>query len=111
MFGVWVPGGMWSVLDTWLLSAVAAPVTVHFIHRWLAFGVLATAAWLWWRQRGLASGAATLWLAVIVLVQISLGVSVVIFGVPLWLALLHQATAVVMFAAAVFLNHRLATVP
>ena len=43
--------------------------------------------------------------------QIGLGVSVVIFGVPLWLALLHQATAVVMFAAAVHLNHRLATAP
>ncbi len=113
MFGVWVPGGMWTVLDSWLLSVVAAPVTVHFIHRWLAFGVLAAALWLWlWRrQRGAASSGAAFWLAAIVLVQIGLGVSVVIFGVPLWLALLHQATAVVMFAAAVHLNHRLATAP
>lgn len=108
MFGVWIPGGMWAVFDSWLMSAVAAPVTVHFIHRWLAFGVLAAAAWLWWRQRS-ADRQAALWLAIIVLVQIGLGASVVIFGVPLWLALLHQATAVVMFAAAIHLNHRLAT--
>jgi hypothetical protein len=38
-----------------------------------------------------------------------LSVGVVIFGVSRWLALLHQATAVVTFAAAVHLNHRLAT--
>lgn len=108
MFGVWIPGDMWTVFDSWLMSVVAAPVTVHFIHRWLAFGVLAATAWLWWRQRS-ANRQAALWLAIIVLVQIGLGVSVVIYGVPLWLALLHQATAVVMFAAAVHLNHRLAT--
>lgn len=99
------------VLDSWLMSAVAAPVTVYFIHRWLAFSVLAAALWLGWRQRHAGRGAAAFWLAAIVLVQISLGVSVVIFGVPLWLALLHQATAVVMFAAALHLNHRLATAP
>jgi cytochrome c oxidase assembly protein subunit 15 len=109
MFGVLIPGGMFTVLDSWLMSMVAAPVTVHFIHRWLAFGVLAAALWLWWRQRHHSCGAAALWLAAIVLVQIGLGVSVVLFGVSLWLALLHQATAVVMFAAAVHLNHRLAT--
>ena len=45
---------------------------------------------------------------VIVLVQIGLGISVVVFGVPIWLALLHQATALLMFATAVYLNHRLA---
>lgn len=79
-------------------------------HRWLAFGMLAAATWLWWRQHG-AERRAALWLVAIVLVQIALGVSVVVYGVPLWLALLHQATAVVMFAAAVHLNHRLAMAP
>ena len=111
MFGVWVPGGMWTVLDSWLMSIVAAPVTVHFIHRWLAFGVLAADLWLHFRCRNDSSRAAALWLVVVVLTQIGLGISVVIFGVPLWLALLHQATAVVMFAAAVHLNHRLAMAP
>ncbi len=109
MFGVWIPSGMWTAFDSWLVSAVTAPATVHFIHRWLAFGVLVAALWLGWRQRHARRGASAFWLAAIILVQIGLGVSVVIFGVPLWLALLHQATAVVMFAAALHLNHRLAT--
>ncbi len=108
MFGTWIPGGLLTVLDSWLMSVVAAPATVHFIHRWLAFGVLAAALWLWWRQRKGDSTSAALWLAAVVLFQIALGVSVVLFGVPLWLALLHQATAVALFAAAIHLNHRLA---
>jgi hypothetical protein len=41
MFGAWIPRGMWTVLDSGLMRAVAAPTTVHFIHRWLAFSVLA----------------------------------------------------------------------
>jgi cytochrome c oxidase assembly protein subunit 15 len=108
MFGAWIPAGLLTVLDSWLMSVVAAPATVHFIHRWLAFGVLAAAIWLWWRQRNGGAAAAALWLAALVLLQIGLGVSVVLFGVPLWLALLHQATAVALFAAAIYLNHRLA---
>lgn len=110
MFDVWIPGGMLTALDSWLMSVAAAPVTVHFIHRWLAFGVLIAAGWLWWRQDN-ANRRAALWLVAVVLVQISLGVSVVIFGVPLWLALLHQATAVALFATAVYLNHRLSAAP
>ena len=47
-------------------------------------------------------------LVVIVLVQIGLGISVVVFGVPIGLALLHQTTALLMFATAIYLNHRLA---
>jgi heme A synthase len=47
-------------------------------------------------------------LVAVIALQIVLGVSVVLWGVPLWLALLHQATAVVMFVMALHLNHRLA---
>jgi cytochrome c oxidase assembly protein subunit 15 len=111
MFGVWAPGGMLTVMDSWLMSAVAAPVTVHFIHRWLAFGVLAAALWLLLRQRTGATRDVRLdaaLLVAIILLQIGLGVSVVLWGVPLWLALLHQATALLMFTVAIHLNHRLA---
>jgi cytochrome c oxidase assembly protein subunit 15 len=114
MFGVWVPAGLWTVMDSWLMSAVAAPATVHFIHRWLAFAVLAAALWLWMRHRGRHGGAApavrrdAALLIAIILTQIVLGIGVVIFGVPIWLALFHQATAIAMFVIAVHLNHRLA---
>ncbi|MBW7885641.1 MAG: COX15/CtaA family protein [Caldilineaceae bacterium] len=114
MFGVLAPAGMLEVMDSWLLSIVAASVTVHFIHRWLAFVVLAAALWLLFRQpagksaasRQVRTGAA--WLVAVVLLQILLGIGVILFGVPIWLALLHQATAMVLFAVAIHLNHRLA---
>jgi cytochrome c oxidase assembly protein subunit 15 len=113
MGGALAPAGLLAQAGSWLESLLAAPLTVHFIHRWLAFGVLAVALWLYARHRAgksavarqVRTGAAAL--AAIVVLQIVLGVSVVLFGVPVWLALLHQATAVVMFGVAVYVNHRL----
>jgi cytochrome c oxidase assembly protein subunit 15 len=114
MGGALVPPGLLSSAGGWLESLLEGPATVHFIHRWLAFVVLAFAVWLYVRHGGrqtktarqLRAGAVAL--LAIVVVQIVLGISVVLFGVPIWLALLHQATALVMFATAVYLNHRLA---
>ena len=114
MGGALVPPDLFSQTGSWLESLLEAPLTVHFIHRWLAFGVLGIALWLYFRQgAGKTAGAhqtrqGAAALVIIVLVQIGLGVSVVVFGVPLRLALLHQATALLMFATAVYLNHRLA---
>jgi len=114
MGGALVPAGLLSSVGGWLESLLEAPATVHFIHRWLAFVVLAFAIWLYMRRgnrqtktaRQIRAGAATL--VAMVVVQILLGISVVLFGVPIWLALLHQTTALAMFATAVYLNHRLA---
>ena len=114
MGGALVPSDLFSQTGSWLASLLEAPLTVHFIHRWLAFGVLAIALWLYFRQgAGKASGAGQIGkgdatLVIIVLMQIGLGISVVVFGVPIWLALLHQTTALLMFTTAVYLNHRLA---
>jgi cytochrome c oxidase assembly protein subunit 15 len=114
MNGALVPAGLLSSAESWLASVLETPLTVHFIHRWLAFVVLGIALWLYLRQRTSATAGgqqirrSAALLVAIILVQIGLGVSVVLFGVPLWLALLHQATALLMFATAVYLNHRLA---
>ena len=112
--GALVPPDLISQTGSWLDSVLEAPLTVHFVHRWLAFAVLAITLWLYLRQGAgktggagqIRGGAAAL--VVIVLVQIGLGISVIVFGVPIWLALLHQATALLMFATAIYLNHRLA---
>ncbi len=114
MGGALVPAGLLSSAGSWLESLLEGPATVHFIHRWLAFVMLAFAVWLYLRRgsgqtktaRQIRLGAVAL--VAVVAVQIVLGISVVLFGVPIWLALLHQATALVMFALTVYLNHRLA---
>ena len=114
IFGQLIPAGMLEVVEPWYLSLVEGPLTVHFIHRWLAFAVLAIALWLYFRSGAGKTKAApqihrsAALLVAIVTVQILLGISVVLFGVPLWLALLHQGIAVVMFAVAIYLNHCLA---
>jgi heme a synthase len=112
--GALVPPDLLAQTGSWLGSVLEAPLTVHFIHRWLAFAVLAIALWLYFRQGAGKTGGteqirkSAAALVVIILVQIGLGISVVVFGVPIWLALLHQTTALLMFATAVYLNHRLA---
>ena len=114
IFGQLIPAGMLEVVEPWYLSLVEGPLTVHFIHRWLAFAVLAIALWLYFCSGAGKTKAAPQihrsagLLVAVVTVQILLGISVVLFGVPLWLALLHQGIAVVMFAVAIYLNHCLA---
>jgi cytochrome c oxidase assembly protein subunit 15 len=113
MFGRWIPlETMVGAGPAWL-QAFENPITVHFLHRWLAFGVLAAVAWTWFRLRRPEPGVpaearrASRLLLALVLVQVGLGIATVLSGVTLWIALAHQATAVAVFATAVFLNHRL----
>jgi len=114
MGGALVPADLLSSAGSWLASLLEGPATVHFIHRWLAFVVLAIALWFYFRHRGgeTAVGrqirAGALLLVAVIALQIALGIGVVLFGVPIGLALLHQATALAMFTVAVYLNHRLA---
>ena len=114
MSGELVPPGLLSAGSSLVESLLEAPATVHFIHRWFAFVVLAIAVWFFFR-RGAGTGRnarqvrrASLGLIAVVSAQIILGISVVLFNVALPLALLHQAVALVMFVVAVYLNHRLA---
>lgn len=112
MFGYLVPPGLLALIEPWWRNLVDSPATVQFIHRWLAFVVLIL-AWIVYRRASdndSLRGGVHLLIA-IVSVQILLGVSVVLFAVALPLALLHQATGIALFAAAVFINHRLAYAP
>lgn len=112
MFGYIVPPGLFAVLQPWWANLVANASAVHFVHRWLAFGVLIVAAILvvlvYRSHPSRAVRRGTLALVVLLGVQIGLGVSVIWLHVPLMLALLHQLTAVLLFLAVLFVVHRLA---
>lgn len=111
MFGYIVPPGLFAVLQPGWVNLVANAATVHFVHRWLAFGVLAVAIILVTLVRRddspheVRRGAFVL--ATLIGVQIGLGVSVIWLHVPLVLALLHQLVAVLLFLAVLFITHRL----
>lgn len=103
----WFPAGT-PMLTPALRNLVDNPVVVQFVHRWLAFGVaaavalVARAAWL----RGMHGRATALLLAVAA--QIVLGISTLLSGVSLPIAVAHQAMAVLLVAALAAAAHGLA---
>lgn len=107
MFGYLVPPGLLTVIEPWWANLVESVPTVHFVHRWFAFVVLLFAGLLYLQTKQRAIRGTLLGLVALVLVQITLGVSVIWFRVPLVLALLHQATALLLFALVVWLLYQL----
>ena len=107
LVGALVPPGVLTRPGDLLLS----PVTILFIHRWLAFAGLILAPLLYWYarsrsyspeiQRGLAG------LAIVVVLQLLLGILTVVRHVEITVALAHQANAVLLVALSVFTLHRL----
>ena len=100
------------MLDPWYDNFFYNMATVQFDHRLLAWTLAVAVPAFWWRVRrsGVASGAArvgaTLLLAALV-VQIALGIATLLLRVPVPLAALHQAGAVLLFAAALNVAHTL----
>ena len=108
MDGHLVPRG-YSVLQPWARNLFENVAAVQFDHRLLASLTatlaLALAAWgLLQRPRGPVR-AALLALAVVVVVQYALGVTTLLWVVPVGLATAHQATAVLLLTAALVLRH------
>jgi cytochrome c oxidase assembly protein subunit 15 len=111
MFGRLVPAGLLSPLEPAWQNLLSTPATVHFVHRWLAFAVLAAVLALWWALRRdgrlRETRAAAGWLGLLTAGQIGLGIATVLLGVALPVALLHQGVGVAVFALAVTVNHGL----
>jgi len=106
MGGDWYPAGA-DWLQPALRNFADNPVTVQFVHRWLAFVVAGFAAALairvWRRGFGLEGAA----LIGAVICQITLGIFTILSGVQIDIAVFHQAMAVLLLAATVTAAHRL----
>jgi cytochrome c oxidase assembly protein subunit 15 len=106
MFGKWIPPNLFNSF----INLLESPQTIVFIHRWLAWLVL-TAALIMVvyarRQHYLGEIRNGLWLLVgAVALQITLGVLTILSYVNIVFALLHQATAIGLFALGVYFIHR-----
>jgi cytochrome c oxidase assembly protein subunit 15 len=101
------PAGGWQAGASLIANLVSNPVVVQFVHRWWAFVaallilLVARATW-----RIGAPARAQLLLAVVVL-QIALGITTLLSGVDIILAVAHQACAALLLAALVWTAHRL----
>ena len=108
MAGHWIPPDLFA-LDPWFVNFFENLTTVQFDHRLIAW-LLALLIPLFWlrtrrmqlpRRARLACGL----LVGMLFVQISLGISTLLLGVPVVLAAAHQAGALLLFTAALLTHH------
>jgi cytochrome c oxidase assembly protein subunit 15 len=85
------------MLEPWWRNFLTNMATVQFVHRGIFWLLAVLVPLAWWRARGRAS-AHVLLLAFAL--QAALGVSTLLLGVPVTLAVLHQAGAVLLLVAA-----------
>jgi cytochrome c oxidase assembly protein subunit 15 len=99
MEGRLIPDGL-LFLSPWWINAFENHMTVQFIHRVGAYGLLALAAanvvWAYARALERDTIRRALLILVLMLAQAAVGILTLLFVVPLPLALLHQAMAAVV---------------
>lgn len=97
--------------DSLLLSFTEGKSGVQFIHRTLAYVVVALMLFLYFKSKNFnldynqKKGIQTL--VFLVFVQFALGVFTLLYGVPLWLGLIHQINAFFLLSAMTYSLHRL----
>jgi len=114
MNGAIIPDGI-NALSPWYMNLFENPLTVQFIHRLTAYIVAMGAAILFlriWRNPAYANLRLPVSAVCIsILMQIALGVETIFSGVQLGLALAHQASAMILFALALWLVRRTLSQP
>jgi cytochrome c oxidase assembly protein subunit 15 len=103
MGGRVIPPG-YSALTPWYLNLFENPAAVQFHHRVLGLGVLLGAIVLWRaRRHGMprATRRALGALVLLAVAQAGLGVTTLLLAVPVPVAALHQAGAVLVLTAAI----------
>jgi cytochrome c oxidase assembly protein subunit 15 len=110
MNGQWLPPGYWALQPGWL-NLFDNIATVQFNHRWLAITLAVVVCGYWWKSRRYpldhsARGAFMLLLLVLG-AQIALGISTLLMVVPVKLGAAHQGGALLLFSAALYVNHTL----
>ena len=111
MNGHWIAPEI-LVIDPWWMNFVHNMATVQFVHRTLALAIAIGVAALWWRvdtDRNVDERTRR-WcnaLLVAVVLQIAAGIGTLLLRVPLALAAVHQAGAVIVFTCALGMLHAL----
>ncbi len=105
MDGKLVPQG-YGELTPWYLNGFENLAAIQFNHRLLAVSTVAVSVGLWlWSNRFTlrpAAHAGFVLLFAMAALQLALGVATLLLVVPIWLAALHQAGAIVVLTSALF---------
>ena len=87
------------------LLSLEALTAIHWMHRMFALVVAAVLAWLVWQgSRTISFRGLSAWVGVMLVLQISLGISTVLAGLPLALAAAHNLGGALLFGSLVLLN-------
>ena len=109
MNGEIIPPGL-GAFSPWYVNLFENPLTAQFAHRALAYAiaifVAGFAAFLWNGKQAQALRLPLLATMAAVFSQIALGIATVVYGVPLVIALAHQANAIIVFALALWAFQR-----
>lgn len=104
----WVPEGLLALDPVWR-NFTENPVTAQFVHRLLGIStlLLALGVWVWSLRQPLpgASRRALHALALVAVVQATLGISTLLLQVPVLLGTLHQGGAVLLLATVLTVGH------
>lgn len=109
MNGFWIPPALWS-LDPLLINLFENMTTVQWIHRTLALLLAVIGIGILIRTHQTETSADTkrwsIALLSILLIQFTIGVFTLIYYVPVWLGVTHQAVAMILFGVTIgFLHH------
>lgn len=105
MNGQWVPDGWLGMTPLWR-NFFENAITVQFIHRCVAVLVVlivCVSVFISIKQR-FKTG--SIWMLLVMVVQVCLGISALVMHVPLSLGAAHQAGAVALLTACLFAAHR-----
>ena len=109
MNGEIIPPGL-DAFSPWYVNLFENPLTAQFAHRALAYAIAIFAAaflvFIWNTERARTLRLPMLTITAAVLIQIALGVATIVYGVPLVIALAHQANAILVFALSLWTLHR-----
>ena len=101
MDGRLIPPGTLS-MSPWWLNLFENIGMVQFIHRGLAILTVIAALSLWWKHRSSVSRSPD-FIALLALLQFCLGIATILSGASIYIAWAHQAGAMLLFSAAVWI--------
>ena len=101
----WIAESVYAMTPVWS-NFVNGLAGVQFIHRWLAYIVLAIVIFMFFKSRNfnlskIEVNAINI-VSIVVFLQVVLGVITLIYGVPIWLGVIHQLGAFLLLASTVF---------
>lgn len=114
MAGYFFPPGLYS-MEPFYMSLFEDPTTIQFNHRMIAYLLSILILVFWVKARTYVVSSSTRLslnlLLLMLIIQVSLGISTLLLAVPVALAATHQAGALVLLTFALLVNHKLFVKP